>query len=214
MRFRKTKGFTILELLIGLSIIILLALVTVFELRNSRRTEELRTASRRITADLRGMQSRALSAKNLKTCVTPTADLAVCEFSLTACESNPCAESIPSAYGVVFTKGSYKYTLFADINPSSGVDYRYSGVDEVYSSQSILPLETDYIIIDQIIADGNLVDSADISFMRQSGTVRMFHPGVPPAVEPSLIRIRLLHTITNHTAEIEINRITGRISIL
>lgn len=214
MQSHKTKGFTILELLISLSIIVLLATITVFELRSSRRTEELRTAARRVSADLRGMQSRALSAKNLKTCTSPTADLAVCEFSTAVCGANPCAESIPSAYGVVFTASSYQYTMFADINPSSGVDYRYSDAGEIYLQQSILPLETDYVIVDQITADGAPVASVDISFMRQSGTVRMFHPGVPPAAEPSLIRIRLLHTLTGSTAEIEINRITGRISIL
>ncbi len=214
MQSHKQKGFTILELLISLSIIVLLATITVFELRSSRRTEELRTAARQVSGDLRAMQSRALSAKNLKTCTTPTADLAVCEFSTIACGANPCAESIPSAYGIRFVSSDYRYTIFADINPSSGVDYRYSDAGEVYQMQSILPLETDYVIVDQITAGGAPVASADISFMRQSGTVRMFHPGVPPASEPGLIRIRLLHTITNQTTEIEINRITGRISIL
>lgn len=200
--------------MISLSIIVLLATIMVFELRDSRRTEELRTAARQVAADLRGMQSRALAAKNLKTCTTPTAGLAVCEYSTVVCGTNPCAESIPSAYGIRFTLNDYNYIMFADINPSAGVDYRYTNAGEIYETRSLVPLNTDYVIVDQITAQGTPVASADISFMRQSGATRIFHPGVPPDAEPGLIRIRILHTITNKTVEIEVNRVTGRISIL
>jgi prepilin-type N-terminal cleavage/methylation domain-containing protein len=212
MRSHNQKGFTLIELLIGLSIVVLLATITVFELRSAKRGDELRTASRLVASDIRAMQSRALAAKNLKTCDTGT-ELAVCEFSQANCGGNPCSDDIPAAYGVHFVAGTSTYSMFADINPAAAADYHYTDIYEVYESRSILPLGSKEVILDQIISGtSTVVLVADVAFMRQSGSVRIYDSTVPP--EPVLLRVRLRHLISNQTIEIEVNRITGRVSIL
>ncbi|MBD3281906.1 hypothetical protein GF391_04120 [Candidatus Uhrbacteria bacterium] len=213
MQSRKSSGFTIIEMLIGVSIVILLATVTVFELRSARRGDELRTAARQLVGDIRAMQSRALAAKNLKTCDTGGPDKAVCEIDESACGGNPCEDDIPAAYGVRLESGTSTYVMFADINPSAAVDYRYTDAAELFESRSILPLGSTDVVLDQIISGTSTsVTFADISFMRQNGVVRMYDTTVPP--EPTLMRFRLRHTVSNQTMEIEVNRITGRVSIL
>jgi type II secretory pathway pseudopilin PulG len=211
MPSHKFTGFTIIELLIGLSIVVLLATITVFELGSARRGDELRTASRQLTADLRALQSRALSAKNIKTCDTGT-DLAVCEYSESACGVNPCADDIPAAYGIHLVSGTSTYLLFADINPTAAIDYHYTGTGETYQTRTLLPLGGTDVVVDQIMSSSTVVAFADISFMRQNGTVRVYDPTTPP--ESAIVRVRIRHIRSNETLEIEINRITGRISTL
>jgi len=212
MRSHNKQGFTLVELLISLSIIVLLATITVYELRSAARGDELRTATRQLAADIRAMQARALSAANVKTCTSGAAK-AVCEFSTLACGGNPCDFDIPAAYGVHIVNSTSTYYMFAEINPVAGVDLRFTDNKETYESRSLVPLGSTSVIIDQITsATSTLVAFADVSFMRQNGAVRIYDPTTPP--EPAILRIRLLHTISGKTMEIEINRITGRISIL
>lgn len=212
MRSHNYKGFSAIELLIGLSIIVLLATITVVELRQARRGDELRTAARQLAGDIRAMQSRALSAKNLKTC-DAGGGFAVCEASDAVCGGTPCDYSIPAAFGVHLVINTSTYAMFADINPAAGVDYHFTDSHEIMEYRSVLPLATDYVIIDQITSTSSTpVPFADISFMRQNGTTRLYDDTVPP--EPAIVKIRLLHTISNKTMEIEVNRVTGRISIL
>ena len=211
MQSHKPKGFTIIELLIGLSIVVLLATITVFELGSARRGDELRTASRQLTADLRAMQARALSAKNLKTCDTGSA-LAVCEFGTAVCGVNPCDQDIPAAYGVHLVSGTSTYYLFADLNPPAAVDYHYTDAGEIYQSRTLLPLNGTDVVVDQIMSSSTVVASVDLSFMRQNGTLRVYDSTTPP--ESAIVRIRIRHIRSNDTMELEINRITGRISIL
>ncbi len=211
MRSIKLNGFTLIELLIGLSIVVLLATMTIFELGSAKRGDELRTATRQLTADIRAMQSRALSAKNLKTCDTGS-DFAVCETSIISCGANSCEEDIPAAYGVHFETGTSTYSMFADINPAAAVDYHYTDSGEIYQSRTLMPLNGTDIVIDQIMSSSTSVAFVDITFMRQNGTVRIYDSTTPP--ESALVRIRIRHTRTNETMEIEINRITGRISTL
>lgn len=212
MQYRKTSGFTIIEMLIGISIVVLLATITVFELRSTKRTDELNTAARQLVADIRGAQSRALAAKNIDTCDTGGADKAVCAISEAACSGNPCEADIPAAYGVHIESGTSTYILFADINPQAGIDYQYTDVKELYQTRSLLALGGEDVVIDQITSSSTSVTFADLAFMRQNGTVRFKADNTPP--EPPLLLIRLRHIVSNQTAEIQINRITGRVSIL
>ncbi|MDF1496586.1 MAG: prepilin-type N-terminal cleavage/methylation domain-containing protein [Patescibacteria group bacterium] len=211
MRFHKSNGFTIIELLIGLSIVVLLATITIFQLGSSRETGELRTAARQLTADIRAMQARALSAKNIKICDTGT-NLAVCESSQVACGVNPCTDGIPAAYGLHLETSTSTYVLFADINPEASIDYHYTDAGEAYQIRSLMPLFGKDVVIDQIMSSTTSVTFADIAFMRQNGTARIYDITTPP--ESALLRIRIRHLKSNDTIEIEINRITGRISTL
>lgn len=212
MRCHKQKAFTVIELLIGISIVVLLATITVFELRTSKRSDELKTATRQFAADLRAAQSNALAAKSVKACETAASDLAVCEFDTASCGVNPCEDRIPAAYGVFVTTGTSTYSIFTDINPVSGTDFRYTDSGEVYESHNLLLLGSQDVVIEQIFSSSTAVASASVSFMRQNGKVRINNSATPP--EPAIIRFILKHTITNKTAEVQVNSVTGRISIL
>ncbi len=212
MRCRKQKAFTVIELLIGISIVVLLATITVFELRTSKRSDELKTATRQFAADLRLAQSWALAAKSVEACETASSDLAVCEFGTAVCGGNPCEDKIPSAFGVYAAAGTSTYTIFVDINPMTGTDLRYTDSGEVYQKHNLLLLGSEDVILEQIYSSSTSVTSASVSFMRQNGKVRIHNSTTPP--EPAIIRFILKHIVTSQTAEIQVNSVTGRISIL
>lgn len=53
-------GFTLIELIISISILTLISTAAVFSLRSTRQTEELATAARLLASDVRNVQARVL----------------------------------------------------------------------------------------------------------------------------------------------------------
>lgn len=189
----------------------------VVNLNSGKRTEQLSGAARQLVADIRGMQSRALSAGDIKTCLTGAGVMAVCENGTSLCvDPATCAGRVPSAYGisVITTSPADEYILFAEVE-SSTFDYAYTDEHEKVMAKRIIPIGTQDVEI-QAILTGKQVPLVSqpyghISFQRQSGITRMVDD---TGLEPDIMVIRLRHNISNNTLDIEINRITGRVSIL
>lgn len=212
MQYHKTKGFSVVELLISLGIIVILATITVFELRSTNRHDELNTAARQLAADIRAIQSRALAAADTKAC-DGGGFYAICEATTTACGVNPCETTIPASYGIFLQSGSSTYTLFADLNPIAALDGNLTDNSEALITRSLLSLNSTNVFIDDIstpLSSG--VAYVNITFSRQYGAVNLNDPSTPP--EPTIVSIRIRHTLSNDTKIIEVNRITGRVSIL
>lgn len=203
--------------MVSIAIIGLLAVIVVVNLNSGKRIEQLSNAARQLTADIRGMQSRALSAGDVKACLTGGGIMGVCENSTALCaDPATCAGRVPSAYGISVTTTSPadEYVLFVEIE-SSTLDYAYTGEHEKVMAKKIIPIGAQEVEIQTILTGkpAPLTPQAfgSVSFQRQSGTTRM-NDGT--ALEPDIMVIRLRHKISNETLDIEVNRITGRVSIL
>jgi prepilin-type N-terminal cleavage/methylation domain-containing protein len=215
MRSYKTTGFTLVEMLVSLAIMGLLAVTVVVNMNSGKRTEELRNAARQMAADIRSMQSRALSAGEVKACLKG-AVMMVCENSTVGCtDPAQCSGSVPADYGVMATTSATGYVLFAEVEPST-VKFWMDSNDEMVLRRPLLPVSNQDVEIQKIetwTPPGAPATPAvgSIGFMRQSGTAR-FYDGT--GTEPTMMKITLRHKLSNAVLGLEINRVTGRVSIL
>ena len=136
MQSRKLSGFTIAEMLIALAIVVLLSLISVFELSTSNQGEELRAAAGQLESDIRSAQSRALEAQSVKACPIG-AEQAICENSDPGCAANTCKDTTPNGFGVYVAAGSSSYIIFADVNPAA-LDYKYTNAKELFQNRDVL----------------------------------------------------------------------------
>jgi len=211
MLSRKATGFTLVEVMVSLAIMGLLAVTVVVNMNSGKRTEELRGAARQMAADIRSMQSRALSAGEVKACVKGGVTV-VCENSAADC-STPCTGTVPSIYGVMATTSATGYVLFAKVD-GGRVNYWMENSDETMLARRLLQVGSQDVEIQDIQLPGSPPQSrnqASLGFMRQSGTNRIYDG---TGTEPSIIDIILRHKISGATQTLEINRVTGRVSIL
>lgn len=213
MRSCKAAGFTLAEMLVSLAIMILLAVTVVVNMNSGKRTEELRNAARQLAADIRSMQSRALAAGEVRACPKGAA-IAVCENSRAICTSPAdCKGTVPAVYGVMATTSATGYVLFAKVDPGK-VNYWMESVDEIVSVRPLVPVSTKDVEIQEIQVPGAMGPAptvASIGFMRQSGSARIYDG---TGVEPGIINIILRHKVSGDPMTLEINRVTGRVSIL
>lgn len=209
MRYHDLPGFSIAELLVSIAIVGLLATFAVVSLDSSKNTEELRTVARQVVGDIRSMQARALSAQNIKTCATSAGYDAVCENGIASCVG-PCALATPAGFGIHFEATSSTYVMFADV--IADAQYRYTDTKENLVLRRIAET-TSNVVIQQVTVPAS-VANGDIMFLRQSATPHVYHPGMPVDPEPVSFIIRLKHKISEDTVDVEVDRITGRISVL
>ena len=194
--------------MVSVAIVMLLALFAVTSLDSSKKTEELRTVARQLVSDVRSVQARALSAQNIKTCTTPLGDNAVCEDSAAVCVG-PCALANPGGFGIHFEANSSTYILFADVN-ADAPNFKYTNTKENLVRRRLADTSQS-VIVEQVMVPAS-VANGDIVFLRQSATPHVYYPTM--VAEPNTIVVRLKHTTSNATLDVEINRVTGRVSIL
>ena len=213
MRSCKATGFTLVEMLVSLAIMGLLAVTVVVNMNSGKRTEELRNSARQLAADIRSMQSRALAAGDVKACPKGSM-LMVCENTTAGCtDPAQCSGTVPAVYGVMATTSATSYVLFAEVEPST-VDYWMDNNDELMARRPLLQVANQDVEIKEIQVPGAMglpPTVASIAFMRQSGTNRLYDG---TGVEPSIIKIILRHKLSDAELGLEINRVTGRVSIL
>lgn len=212
----RRKGFTLVELMVSITILLLISTVTVFSLGSTRDNDELMTAARLLTGDIRNVQARALAATNIKTCEIPSDHFRVCEDenpSAIPCKS-ACVPLPPSRVGIHVDRGSSAYTIFADID---GDDWRMTNQEEIVLQRDLNPLGGGNVTIRAIRTSFADLSSADIAVGRQNGTVRIEacdDVGLPACApkEPQTISIMLIHAKTSKTVTVDVNALTGRVS--
>jgi prepilin-type N-terminal cleavage/methylation domain-containing protein len=213
MPLRKA-GFTLVEMLISVAIMGLLAVIVVVGMGSGKQTEELRSAARQLAADIRSMQARALAAGDVKACPNAASILVICENSTAVC-ANPadCVPHIPSSFGVNVSSTDLSYTLFAEVEPSTA-DYNLDE-SEVLLGRQLLQTTGQNVMIKNVLSGkpAPLVfkPKGDVGFTRQNGATRLYDGS---AVEPDVMVFRLWHKTSSSTMDVEVNRITGRVSIL
>ncbi|MBI4139158.1 type II secretion system protein [Candidatus Uhrbacteria bacterium] len=212
----KRSGFTLVELLISISILTLISAATVFSLRGTRQNEELHTAARLLAGDVRNVQARALAARNVLTCDT-VGGTRVCEQENPSAEAciSPCVQEPPPKFGLSIAAGASAYELFADVDVS---EWRRTSDREILLQRILNPFGSDTIRVDAISTELGATASGEIAVERQNGQMRINacgEPGQPACApsEPQSMTIRLRHQDTGKTADVEVNAITGRVSV-
>lgn len=215
MRLRH-NGFTLVELMVSISILLLISTVTVFSLGDTRNTDELMTAARLLTGDIRNVEARAFAATNIRTCDTASGRPRICETenpSIVACTSD-CVPLPPPRVGVHVERGSSGYTIFADVSEE---DWRLTNDEEIVLRRDLNPLGGGNVTIRAITTSVTTQNAADIAVGRQNGTVRIDACGdvglpVCAPTEPQTVSITLIHTKSNRMVTVDVNALTGRVS--
>ena len=206
-----SSGFTLIELLISVFIISLISIAAVVNLSASRRTDQLNNAARLVAADLRSLQSRALSGQNIKSCPDKDSKQVVCENDTSAC-SNPmtCSPLPPLGVGVHFdVKQGTSYDLFADVDASSKNDWKKTDASEIFQTRDLAANGAPNVTIDDLIVNNASQLSTDVAFQRQNGLM-----GIDATFDkPMTVRIKLRHLQSNDVKFVSVNSVTGRISI-
>lgn len=208
--FSKASGFSLTEAMISVAIIGLLALFVVNDLRTSQKREQLITAARVLAADIRSLQSRALSAQNIKTCASLGKNIA-CELSDAACDvPNTCAPLPPFSFGGHFIPGTSSYTFFAEVDASNKDFEETPGAGETFLTRDLVAAGGPNVVIDQLLGAGSYTE-INVVFERQNGAMHLNPCSV--CMNPLTLTIRLRHTQTGDTKDVSLNAVTGRVSI-
>jgi prepilin-type N-terminal cleavage/methylation domain-containing protein len=103
------KGFTLVEILVVLFIMVVLAAVVMPNYRRGESELILLRAANKLAQNLRRAEEMAVSAK-------------ICDL---------CGGIVPPGYGVYLKQGEEDYLLYADDNPSDGNEKRDGGDTEI-----------------------------------------------------------------------------------
>lgn len=117
---KMSKGFTIIEFLIVISIIGIFSAITFPNYRSTQQQLALQRSASKLAQDIRKVQEMAISAKE--------------------CPPSICGGSepiIPPGYGIYLKQGDSDYLLYADINPAAGNE-KYNAGDALVKT---IPLE-------------------------------------------------------------------------
>jgi len=210
MRSAKAPGFSFVEAMISIAIVGIISVAAYYSLRTARMTDELRTASRVVAADLRSVQARALHGQNLKWCPNASAQWVVCEDSQVPCAVPAQCVAYPSGgYGVHFVKDSNSYQMYGKFDNNTP-DWRKTTDDEVFFTRSLAKSGAVNVSVSDIQGSVPFTE-VDAAFMRQSGQMRLNSCGV--CVEQAFLTVTLKHAVSLKTIAISLNYNTGRISI-
>ncbi|MEO5927909.1 MAG: type II secretion system protein [Patescibacteria group bacterium] len=212
----RRKGFTLVELMVSIAILLLISTTTVFSLGDTRNNDELMTAARLLVGDIRNVQARALAATNIRTCDTSSGQARVCETenpSVISCSSD-CTPLPPPRVGVEFESGSSGYTIFADVHTE---DWRLTNDEEIVLQRDMNPLGGDKVTVSAIQTTFGSLSQVNLAVGRQNGTMRIEacgDTGLPACApkEPQTLSITLIHAKTARTVTVDVNAVTGRVS--
>ncbi|MFA6909291.1 MAG: type II secretion system protein [Patescibacteria group bacterium] len=130
---RKTRGFTLIEMLVVIAILTIMSSLVMSNVRRGQDTQYLRQAADQLVQDIRTMQNYAAGGKTMGICTGTTAE--DCMSSLTCTAPATCVQTIPQGgYGVQLLSLS-SYVLYpdtfitTDLDPTDG-DSRWYGAGD------------------------------------------------------------------------------------
>ncbi len=107
----KRAGFTMVEVVVMLSIITILSIIVLFNFTGLNEGGALARSTRELALALRQAQNMALAVNQVQAGVSPS----------------PLVNKIPPAVGIKLIRGTSNYQIFADFNPRNDI---YSGSSE------------------------------------------------------------------------------------
>ena len=200
--------------MLSITILGLLSVIVVLDLNAGKRREELQAGVRVLAADLRSLQTRALTAQNIKTCFVMLKNI-VCELSASACSSGAtsCTPIPPYGVGLHLTKGGMMYTLFADVDSSRNDWQETAGANEVFFTRNLAFSGASNVTISDLFSPVPVSSpEVHVAFERQNGNMHI-NPCSGTPCEAAVLTIRLRHSKSGDTKDVTITKATGRISI-
>jgi prepilin-type N-terminal cleavage/methylation domain-containing protein len=199
----RRRGFTLVEMLISLSIF---AVVTAFATANFRvgqQGDELRLSARNVASLIRRARTQTVAGFSVYYCHGGADDGKLCPLdSGISCGEGACEDDIPPAYGInisVAEGEEREVRIFADTNDNG----RYDD-GEAIRVDSISPGPFVSITgVDPV--DG---DSLDILFDPPKPTTKFNND-----IADTIATVELQHQHTSNVATITINRVSGLISV-
>jgi len=119
---RKSAGFTLLELLVSISIFVIITTAVVINYRSGEQSAQLRLGAENLASTLRLLQTMAQSGKTVELCDTQDADGTPDQYANQVCTvgsgvncDSACTQRVPTGgYGMSIVNGAV--LLFADGN--------------------------------------------------------------------------------------------------
>lgn len=228
--FRPRAGFTLMELLVSISILLIISVVVAGDINKTRWQEELTASARTLAGALRDLQSRALTASGVRTC-NASGLIFVCEWAGTAACTGACSALVPpyaSGMTLYDDDATTGVRRFAEVEPTYNNRAEEQGSGREY--MGVLPFVkggiSSNVVISQLTVapPGSLIGQVIVTFERQNGLMRI-NPcdwptgGSPPTGfctpfgEPTSATIVLRHAKSGLTKTIRLNGPAGRISI-
>jgi prepilin-type N-terminal cleavage/methylation domain-containing protein len=204
----KLKGFSLTEMLVSMAIMGIIAATAWVSLSRSAQMDQMNTALRVVAADLRAVQSRALSVENIKSCLNASGKQQVCEQTTAGCVG-ACLAIPPNAFGMNIRSNSSTYDLYAEVEPTTA-DYLKTGTAETFLTRDLVKSGAPNVIVSAL----SLASPSNVAFQRQNGSMVINGCNtLTGCVSPIALTITLLQTKLNITKTIVLNAYTGRISI-
>lgn len=124
-RCSRSKGFTLVELLVSISIIGVITGMMMANFRGGQQSAEVRLASDILVGQIRSVQTSALTGRLVSVCSGGAEDLDVCEPKTPSvtCTGGACQKRVPAGYGIRFsTVTPSSYMLFYDTDDDRAYD--------------------------------------------------------------------------------------------
>jgi prepilin-type N-terminal cleavage/methylation domain-containing protein len=192
-------GFTLVELLISISIVGVITGMMMANFRGGQHNTEVRLASDILVDQIRSVQTSSLSGRLVAVCSGGSNNLSVCEPKSPAvtCTGGVCQKRVPTGYGIRFTGTPDKsYILFYDTDG----DWRYDGGEELTT--------TAYVATNNVrMSASSLGTPLDIVYAPPYGQV--YVNGVTGAVPT--VTLTLTHQFGSATRHVNIHTLSGKI---
>ncbi|MFH1667679.1 MAG: hypothetical protein ABH884_01475 [Candidatus Komeilibacteria bacterium] len=184
----KSRGFTIMELIVSIGVFMSLFLVVTVNFRTAEASNELRLETQKIASDIRKLQTLALTGSTYNFNGTSTV-MGI------------------GGFGVKFSNGSTSYAIYSD----TAMDYGILDQDDTLLESVTLASDFNNILI---TTDGSGTD-AYLTFLPRSSMITFKTIVDEEVVDLSaqVLRLEIYHNkVTNKKGVIEITPISGQVN--
>jgi prepilin-type N-terminal cleavage/methylation domain-containing protein len=201
-----TKGFSLIEILISITIFALITVAVISDFRSGEFKNQLSIAAQNVASELRETQTMVSAGQPTMVCLVASVVTGNCEDDPGSCAGD-CVENVPAGgYGLVFKYNSENIILFSNTDATDD----YDAADEKIRDLKVSP--TGRVEISTMTVSGVPVEEFQIIIMPP--TNEMIFTGPDLFGNPPEARIELKHQGMFETREIYINRISGRIDVI
>lgn len=196
----RPRGFTIIELMVSLSIIGLITGAMLANFRGGQQHAETRFAAEILVARLRELQTAALSGRGILVCAGGNDDRKVCEPGKAppvTCPGGSCQKQVPAGYGLRLSlTDPTRYLVFYDTDGDGAYD-----AGEELGSQPYVSTGTVRFV------GANVGVPVDVVFKPPFAQVYVNGVQAPPDIATFTLR----HEVTEASRNVKLYRISGKI---
>lgn len=199
---RAERGFTLIEMLLSMSIFAIVTAFVTANFRAGRQGDELRLSSQLVATAIRRAQTLAIAGQTVAFCRGGTRDLQTCPSGSSAeCGGGTCVVEVPRGYGIRLSTAladERKVVLFADLDG-----------DRAFDSGELIRSDT--------ASPGPSVKVSTLSPTSGATLDIVFEPPKPTvyfngSVATGVASITTQHAATGKTKNVTVNRITGQVN--